>query len=236
MSIKTKAEEFRQVVEKQKKQRQTTDSDCTFYSVWQVAALSNFWNCEKKKESKVIKKGRRRISTASFFFFKRVKACLQWLSFALRLRQTTPSRHVSNVCLCFFACQEHQGPYVHTLVSSCQASSVKTHRKDFAITCWPPQKNCARSHWRKKTRLLQDTYSVLLSVFLLYIQKSQKSAVDWPTDLIGGGEGVGGIFTERFKCYKTFHKNTSWAVCWSSTMVVLEENHKHDGRVSLRLL
>lgn len=41
--------------EKKKKQRKTMDSDCTFYSLWQVAALSNLRNWEK--ESKVIKKG-----------------------------------------------------------------------------------------------------------------------------------------------------------------------------------
>lgn len=26
------------------------DSDCTFYSVWQVAALSNFSECEKREQ------------------------------------------------------------------------------------------------------------------------------------------------------------------------------------------
>lgn len=51
------------------------------------------------------------------------------------------------------------GVLTHKLVSSCHTSSVQ-HRKDFAVTKQP----------------FQDAPSLLLSVILLYIQKSQKSA------------------------------------------------------------
>lgn len=97
--------------------------------------------------------------------------------------------------------------------------NLQDHVSASGGTFGPPQTNCAHTHTHGQNRK-QGFFRVgtaYCSQCLLHIQKSQTGvqSAHWLTDWTGGGGRRAS--TQRFKSYKIFHKNTSWAVYWSST-------------------
>lgn len=142
---------------KKKKQKQTVDSGCTFYSVWQVAALSKFSECDSKAMTK--KRRRRRISTA-FFKSESMASSLWQISFCYPYIHKK-KKTFQTWFICVSARREHWGP-MYTMVSSRLARSVKHIEKiwnhvfssGLTLSVLSPLENSASTLTQYKTRLL----------------------------------------------------------------------------------
>lgn len=97
----------------------------------------------------------------------------------------------------------------------CRASSVK-HRKDFAITCWPPEKLFAHTHAPTKENKASSGVLTAYCSQRFYCTYKKGEELSTLADSAGGG----GSFTERFKCYKMFHEQVIRAALSEGTTSV----------------